>query len=59
MFHKHQWKVLSEHKEPSAAEKMGDGIEAKGIPMSFFEATLVTLVTCEKCGKLEKFVTTI
>lgn len=59
MFHKHQWKVLSEHKEPSPAEKAGPGWEGSGIPFEFYQGKLVTLVTCDKCGKIEKFVTKI
>ncbi len=57
MFCKHEWKMLSEQTTVSALEesvRLGTVI-TKGHG-SLMDRKLIQIVTCEKCGKLERFV---
>ena len=59
MFCKHNWKVLSETTTESKIEhagKIGARFNTKGGADWALERKHIQILTCEKCGKLERFV---
>lgn len=58
MFCKHQWKVLDKTRIPAPIEKFQNDLEGKvKIPRWMFDVVISTICTCEKCGKIKRFVT--
>jgi len=60
MFCKHQWKILSEVKTQSKVELLKDiGVSIKSSGDYIVEVLgrkFIQIVSCEKCGKLKRFV---
>ncbi|MAF43033.1 MAG: hypothetical protein CMI54_02520 [Parcubacteria group bacterium] len=55
LFCKHKWKPIQREIVPSQIERMKDIIdEFENIPRSFFTSTSITILQCDKCGKLNK-----
>lgn len=65
MFCKHKWEVLSEHTTESKAEQMLRLFGKCPYPPNTWaledmtKKVRILLVTCEKCGKIRQFKTTI
>lgn len=65
IFCKHQWKIISENKTESQAEQfvrlMGKCPKPQDTYTSYelSKRKLIQIVSCEKCGKLKRFVTEI
>ena len=59
MFCKHKWKIVSHDVLPSPVEQMRESIKnATKLNVAnelYFQKKVVTIVTCEKCGKIKQF----
>ena len=57
IFCKHNWKVLSETRTESIAERaIKNGMRIKRCSSDDLKQTLVQIVTCDKCGKIKRYV---
>ena len=55
MFCKHEWEILSETILPSPYEQMEErAVELKHVIAWFFVKKLIVIISCKKCGKLDK-----
>lgn len=62
LFHKHQWKVLQEITTESLADREGGltGYVSEAYNLSVLKSLYskkhITILTCETCGKLKRYV---
>jgi hypothetical protein len=61
---KHKWQILSEKTTKSkfeVAREALEGVSRVKIPWQMCDASrkVIQIVTCEKCGKIKKFVTEV
>ena len=60
MFCKHNWKILSETRTDSIAERaIKNGMHISRCTSHYLKQTLVQIVTCEKCGKIKRYVSEV
>ena len=57
MFCKHKWALLSEHTtESKMSIATNVGVEITKGSIALLERKFIQVISCEKCGKLERFV---
>lgn len=60
MFCKHNWKILSEIRTDSIVDRaIKNGMHIKRCSSDDLKQTLVQIVTCEKCGKIKRYVSEV
>ena len=60
MFCKHNWKILSETRTDSIAERaIKIGMHFNHCPGDDLKQILVQIVTCDKCGKIKRYVSKV
>jgi len=55
---KHDWEVKVDRFVPALMEKLVDSTKSmKNVPPEIFVSTHIVIMTCKKCGKIDKTIT--